>query len=707
MRAVYWALDFLAPACAMPVSQPPAEPAIVPPTAPACGAPGAQDAALRTANGLDSLLDGLIRLVARHFGVAAACVLPGDAAAGAPAWAGAGVEAAGGTTAGFATPNATGSDIAAAFDIATPGVAGPLREALFEIRRAQRTIGTNGDAEPDDIANAAEPFFASNLGTDPAWQVCLSQASALPLRFVAAWPLRGANGDHLGSLCLLDPTPRAFSSTERASLDDFARVIAALAAQETLIETQGTDEPPPHAAPFPSAPFPPDTALHEELEALRARERLLALAIAGSGTGIWDRDVATGEIRYSTGWKAMLGYADDEVSNRIEDSYLRLHPDDVDYVKATMLAHFEGRTDQYEVEHRIRCKDGRYKWICSRGKVTARDDEGRALRMIGTTTDVTSMHEMAERLRESASLVTNLTNEVPGLVFQCRRTPDGHTCFPYASAGIAEIYELAPAQIAAHGHAIEALIHPDDLDAWRASFAVSAAMLTPWHLEYRVCLPRQGLRWRQGDAKPQRLADGTIVWHGFITDVTERKRIEAELHEFATTDGLTGLANRRHFMARLEAQHALLRRAEHAGGAGNTSNLSNMSAAVLMCDLDHFKSINDRFGHAIGDEALRHFAGILRTHLRVGDVAGRIGGEEFAVLLDGADRDGACTVARRIQDCIASAPLERAAGTVMLTVSIGVTQLCADDPSAEAALSRSDIALYRAKKGGRNRIECA
>lgn len=346
----------------------------------------------------------------------------------------------------------------------------------------------------------------------------------------------------------------------------------------------------------------------------------------------------------------------------------------------------------------MRCKDGSYKWICSRGKVTARDGEGRALRMIGTTTDVTSMHEMAERLRESASLVTSLTNEVPGLVFQCRRTLDGHTSFPYASAGIAEIYELAPAQVAAHTHAIEALVHPDDLDAWRASFAASAATLAPWHLEYRVCLPRQGLRWRQGDAKPQRLADGTIVWHGFITDVTQRKRIEAELHEFATTDGLTGLANRRHFMARLEAQHALSRRAGNAGSAG---------AAVLMCDLDHFKSINDRFGHAAGDEALRHFAGILRTHLRTDDVAGRIGGEEFAVLLGGADLDGACTVARRIQERIACKPLGPGAGTVVLTVSIGVTQMRADDPSIEAVLSRSDAALYRAKKGGRNRIERA
>ena len=95
-----------------------------------------------------------------------------------------------------------------------------------------------------------------------------------------------------------------------------------------------------------------------------------------------------------------------------------------------------------------RCKDGRYKWICSRGRVISRDSEGRALRMVGTTTDITSMRGMSERLRESVNLVTNLTNEVPGLVFQCRRLPDGRMSFPYASAGIAEIYELTPDAVA-------------------------------------------------------------------------------------------------------------------------------------------------------------------------------------------------------------------------------------------------------------------
>jgi len=575
-------------------------------------------------------LDALMRVIERHFGVAAACLIPGEGHSG---WAGAGLDA-------------------------------PLREAL-------RSLHDNAAGMPWAI----EPFVAADTPDDPLWQTCLAAAQALPFRFVAVWPLWRAQGERLGSLCLIDHAPRELGTSERESLGDFARVASALLARQA-------DE----------------ARRHEEFDVLSARERLLTLAIAGSGTGVWDRNVATGEIHYSRGWKAMLGYDPHELTNRIEDSYERLHPDDAEHVKAAMQAHFEGITPAYEAEHRIRCKDGSYKWICSRGKVTNRDSAGRALRMIGTTTDITSIREMAGRLRQTVDLITNLTNEVPGLVFQCLRWPDGRTSLPYASAGIAEIYELTPADVALNATCIDELIHPDDLAAWRASFAHSAATLEPWHLEYRVQLPKQGVRWRQGDAKPQRLPDGVTAWHGFITDVTERKRIEAELHESATTDGLTRLANRRQFMKRLDEQ--LGQRAALRPG------VTAAPAAVLMCDLDHFKSINDCWGHAAGDRALRHFADVLRAYLRADDMAGRIGGEEFAIVLHDATLEGACGVARRIQQRIAECPLAGETGPIVYTVSMGITEVTPADTSAESVLSRSDFALYRAKKNGRNRIEC-
>jgi diguanylate cyclase (GGDEF)-like protein/PAS domain S-box-containing protein len=490
------------------------------------------------------------------------------------------------------------------------------------------------------------------------------------LRFYAGRALTDSRGTKIGTFSLLHSEPRELDDEEREFLRDVAYWAAAVVERDN-VHTLERDEQP-----------------------LRDSERRMALAIAGSGTGIWDRDVQKNEIHYSAGWKAILGYSDSELTSRIMDSYSRVHPDDLAYVQATIQAHFDQKTPSYDVEHRIRCKDGSYKWISSRGKVVSRDREGKPLRMIGTTTDVTAMRAMSERLQQTVDLITNLTNEVPGLVFQYRLLPNGESFFPYASGGIKDIYEFTPAQVATSAAAIDEIIHPDDLAAYRASLDASAASLAPWDLEYRVQLPRQGLRWRQGHARPRRLEDNSTLWHGFITDVTERKRIETELQGFATIDFMTQLPNRRHFIARLEAQLAQLKLS------------TDRSAAVLMCDLDHFKSINDRWGHAVGDLALRHFATILDDQLRKDDTAGRMGGEEFAIVLPGAGVAEAVTFSRRLQQRLMEMPLIEGDYPIYLTVSIGVTALEPTDPSVESSLSRSDMALYRAKGGGRNRIDC-
>jgi diguanylate cyclase (GGDEF)-like protein/PAS domain S-box-containing protein len=491
------------------------------------------------------------------------------------------------------------------------------------------------------------------------------------VRFLAACPLQAPDGAIFGTICLLHDQPRELDLNQQRVLRELAGLAASLLAREQA-----------------------DAHLERELDALRVSERRMALAIAGSGTGIWDRNAATGEIHYSSGWKALLGYADHEVGNRIEESYTRVHPADLDYVKATIQAHFEQRTESYEVEHRLRCKDGSYKWVCSRGKVVERDAAGKPLRMIGTTTDITAMRVMSEQVQQTAALMTDLTNEIPGMAFQYRRLPDGRSYFSYVSAGVRDIYGLTPEQLEASEEALLGIIHPDDLCRYHASFDDSARTLTPWHLEYRVQLPGRDDSWRKGDARPRRLDDGSVIWHGFITDVTESKQIEAELQVFATTDSLTQLSNRRHFMQQLDAELARVQRtASHC-------------ATILMFDLDHFKAINDRWGHSVGDQALRHFAAILCSQLRKTDSAGRMGGEEFAVVLSDAGIEQAMTFARRIQSELANAPVLQGDARISLAVSVGIAAINASDVNTETTLSRSDMALYRAKRGGRNRIEC-
>lgn len=430
---------------------------------------------------------------------------------------------------------------------------------------------------------------------------------------------------------------------------------------------------------------------HDAETAQRDSERRMGMAIEGSGTGIWDRDVLTGEIHYSEGWKAILGYEDAEITNRIEDSYTRVHPDDLPLVRAAMKAHFEQRTESYAVEHRIRCKDGTYKWISSRGKVVRRDTKGRALRMIGTTTDITEMRVLSERLQQSVDLITSLTNEIPGLAYQYRSLPNGDAFFTYVSDGIRRIYEVTPEQVVDDAALVHALVHPEDQAEYRASLEASAANLTPWHHDYRVVLPLQGLCWRHAYARPRRLPDGGTLWHGFITDITERQRAEAELKEIAATDFLTQLHNRRYFMARMEEELVRVR--------------AGLSSSVLTCDLDSFKAVNDTYGHAIGDLVLKRFANILRDALRKSDTVARIGGEEFAMILSGAPVAGAKVFARRVQQMLAERPLVEGGVTIRVTASMGIAAMRAGDASADASLARSDAALYRAKGGGRDRVE--
>ncbi len=176
-------------------------------------------------------------------------------------------------------------------------------------------------------------------------------------------------------------------------------------------------------------------------------------------------------------------------------------------------------------------------------------------------------------------------------------------------------------------------------------------------------------------------------------DITERKRMNDELVLLASTDSLTGLPNRRQFMTRLEDEHARLRRDPAA------------RATVLMLDLDHFKGINDEHGHAVGDTVLRHVAALMLDGRRKIDTLGRVGGEEFAILLPGTDIAQAQVFAERLRLRVAGAPVMAGAARIAVTLSIGMAALSGAEITYDAVLVRADKALYCAKRGGRNRVE--
>lgn len=136
-----------------------------------------------------------------------------------------------------------------------------------------------------------------------------------------------------------------------------------------------------------------------------------------------------------------------------------------------------------------------------------------------------------KKLEESSELLNNLAAQVPGVVYQFRLSPDGSSCFPYSSPGIYEIVELTPEDL--HDDATPAFsrIHPDDLEYVVEGINESARKQQDFHSEFRVKLPRQGIRWRQCDAHPQLLEDGSTLWYGIIMDITERKNAEEKIRE--------------------------------------------------------------------------------------------------------------------------------------------------------------------------------
>ena len=182
------------------------------------------------------------------------------------------------------------------------------------------------------------------------------------------------------------------------------------------------------------------------------------------------------------------------------------------------------------------------------------------------------------------------------------------------------------------------------------------------------------------------LADGgRMVTYGNVSDLV---RSADEMAELAMKDALTGIYNRRHFMGRLDSEWKRSRR-------------YGRPLSLLLLDIDHFKSINDRYGHDVGDQVIVAVARLCGTQTRDSDVAARIGGEEFAILLPETDLADARIAAERLRTAVAERPVATTAGPIAVTVSIGAA--IADQAGDPAEfLKRADQGLYAAKGGGRN-----
>ncbi|CAN2535440.1 hypothetical+protein [Methylocapsa aurea] len=289
-----------------------------------------------------------------------------------------------------------------------------------------------------------------------------------------------------------------------------------------------------------------------------------------------------------------------------------------------------------------------------------------------------------DRLRDANEVV----ERSPTLLFRLRmegRKPR----LVYVSHNIA-LFGYDPWELTDPASSLADCVHPDDLDKVGASLARAAADgKRGGMVEFRFRRRDGGYRWLDARYAARDGSRRSQLIEGVALDVTERKEVADQIALLAQTDALTGLANRRSFI------DALRRAFAHAEAGGE-------SFALLYIDVDHFKEVNDRLGHASGDALLEALAARLKGHCRAGDVVARLGGDEFAILQSKA-RDDASAAAMAAKICaLAATPYALPGGELLATVSVGVAPFASETEGPDPMLARADRALYHAKASGRN-----
>ena len=407
-------------------------------------------------------------------------------------------------------------------------------------------------------------------------------------------------------------------------------------------------------------------AAESKLAAVRERHHALA---EGVPVGIAEFDV-NGECQYVNGrYSEITGVAVDDALGRPWSDFA--HPDDVHGMVEEWHA-AKAAAREFRLDHRVRRADGSFTWVAGHLREMV-DEDGEPTGYLSTISDIEQRRRAEQAQREAMTLFAATFEQSP--VGMGIYTVDGR--YLQVNSALCQLLGRPAEEIL--GRHLDAFIHPDGQDSALSRFAELVSCETS-EQESEVCLTRP---------------DGTLVWTLLHTtvlrneageptqvftqmiDIGKRRSHEAELRHLADHDALTGLFNRRRFEIELK---------RHIADGGRSGDVG----AVLLLDLNRFKTINDAHGHHAGDRVLVAVAEVLRTRLRRSDVVGRIGGDEFAVLLREADAEQADAVAELLAASIAET------GT---TASIGVAALDGDVSSVDAVLVRADHAMYEVKRG--------
>ena len=421
---------------------------------------------------------------------------------------------------------------------------------------------------------------------------------------------------------------------------------------------------------------------------LAANERRWQRTLDSAGIGLGQWNLRSASIEFSSRWLSLLGHTSQEFGKDVAAFWAKVHPEDLAAVQQAFDPVRSADVAGARAECRMRCRDGSWRWFELHVLVAERGTDGKPVRIVNTARDITEMRAARDSQQLSESLFQHLHE---GLLIT-----DAHH----------RVLEVNPTFTEITGHSrdellgtVPSLMRPAEpgsdaaiqLDTMRASLEAGSMWRGEMFDQRRngdACL-------LQVTVSVVRNADGSVRNHVLaIADVTRARRQLEQLQRQAHFDELTRLPNR-------------VRLAQMLQVALHTSQREGSLLTVCYLDLDHFKPVNDRFGHEAGDRLLLELANRMRRSLRSwaggDDVVARIGGDEFVLLLRTTTlEESRHAVERVLQQVCQPYGLGVEIGPVTVTASIGATVFPLDDADAETLLRHADHAMYGAKQAGRN-----
>ena len=425
-------------------------------------------------------------------------------------------------------------------------------------------------------------------------------------------------------------------------------------------------------------------------KALEQSESRLRFLTEHTADIIWTIDMELRTTYMSPSVERVLGFTAEEWMRLRFDEFATPESVSREYAELQIQLELEAsgtadpnRTLTLEIE--MYHKNGSTVWM-ELAMRAIRDDAGKLVGMVGVSRDITERRKTISALRESEERFRSLFEQSMDAIYVA--APDGR------------ILEANQAWMDLFGYTREDLTTLKAVDVYAEPGARDASLQRIAEAGYVKDAIR--LKKKNGavfDCERSVIAlrdqSGALVaYQGVQRDVTEQRRARAELEHLARFDALTGILNRRLILEKVDEWIVHVRRYK-----GHLS--------VVMLDIDHFKLVNDRYGHQVGDRVLADTAHLLQRSLRQTDFAGRYGGEEFLLVLPQTDAAGAAVIAERARVILQGTAMHDAeGGTYGVTASFGVAEWSAGN-DVDALVGRADAAMYRAKEAGRNRVEVA